>query len=147
MSEPSVNYDQVAEFSVAPDMIAEHGRQILNLADEAAHSIMRIVDSFKRVEVGWAGDTKKEVKDFNDRWAAVMTELFGTEKNPEKGILPAMAGGVQGVAGLFSATERAIVDSFGQFLGALSETGSDGDSDTPPPSITDATKTAVTEQW
>lgn len=147
MADSSANYDQVAKFSASPDEVANHGKRILSLADEAAHSILRITDSFNSLHVAWAGKTKEEAEDFGKRWTTVMTELFGTEKNPEKGVLNAMGGGVMAVAALFSVTERAITHSFGAFRNALAAPDKNGNSDTPPQDVTDVTSTAVTERW
>jgi uncharacterized protein YukE len=141
-----VYYDTVSKFFANPNDIVAHSKNIDGYCQNVADSITNINNAFKSLHVGWAGKTDQEAKDFVDRWNGVMTELFGTEKDPGKGILPGISGGLKGVAQIFGLTERAIETSFNSFRDSLTQ-GGDGNSDTPPQSITDVTTTAVTEQW
>ena len=56
----------------------------------AAH-IYAIVQSWNSLKLGWLGNTADEVQDFNTRWSAAVTKLFGTEDKPEDGILSKVA--------------------------------------------------------
>jgi hypothetical protein len=142
------NYDVVDSFYVYPDELVTHGNNIKDLGETVADSLLNIIHVLSDLQLGWAGRTADEAKEFGDRWNAVAAELFGAEGKPETGVLSAIVGGLLTVADLFSKTEHALVDYFDKFAQALGGGGAGGgESDAPPQSITDPNTSAVSEQW
>jgi uncharacterized protein YukE len=142
----NADYDRVDTFDIDPQTLVTIGNNLKDLGQAIADSIDRINNTWTELKLGWMGKTSEEAKDFIDRWNAVMNELFGTKEHPESGVLNAIVNGVLMTAGIFGQTEHTLVDFFTAFQHGLAGDGSDP-SDTPPPSVTDVTTTAVTEQW
>lgn len=142
MAEATTDYDHVDSFHVAPDDLVTHGNNIKNHNQDIADSLTNIVNVLSALQLGWAGKTAEEAKDFGDKWDAVATELFGTKDHPEQGVLNTIVGGVLTVADLFSRTDNALFDFFNHFAEDLGGSGGGAREN-----ITDPTKTAVTETW
>lgn len=142
----NVDYDHVQLYEVDTRAMVTASNNLKDLDQAVADSLERINKTWTDLKLGWAGKTSDEAKEFLDRWNAVMQELFGTKDHPESGVLNVIVEGVLMAATLYGQTELLLSDFFYQFLYSL---GGDGGSpsDTPPPSITDITTTAVTETW
>ncbi|GAA4620328.1 hypothetical protein GCM10023196_003880 [Actinoallomurus vinaceus] len=151
MAVSDVDYDSVTTFYVnphnnVPGDLVSHTNNIVASNQNIVDALSTINKTLSDLNLGWAGKTSQEAKDFGDRWNAVMKELFGTEDEPSIGALNLIATGLYTAAGTFAQAEHALMDFFGNFVNALwSSTG--GGSGGAPQSITDATMTAVTETW
>lgn len=146
MSEMS--YDE-ASLYVDPQGLVGQSEAMLGLARNVSDSLGRINETFRGLELGWAGRTSEEAQDFADRWEAVMRQLFGTRESPETGVLPVIASGLRMVGANFAVSEQALADFFRQF-GEGMEGGGDGSGRSPdaaPPNLDDINLTAITETW
>lgn len=145
MAQTNADYD-AANLYVDPDGLKTKADALLAQAENTAQSLEKINNTLSALQLGWAGKTADEARDFGNRWEAVMKELFGSKDHPEKGVLNAIVDGLLTTRGNFSKTEDALVQLFTQFGNDLSS----GDSATPtspPPSINDLNLTAITETW
>jgi uncharacterized protein YukE len=145
MAQTNADYD-AANLYVDPDGLKTKADALLAQAENTAQSLENINNTLSALQLGWAGKTADEARDFGNRWEAVMKELFGSKDHPETGVLNAIVDGLLATRGNFSKTEDALVQLFTQFGNDLSS----GDSTTPtspPPSINDLNLTAITETW
>jgi uncharacterized protein YukE len=148
MAQTNADYD-AANLYVDPDGLKTKADALLAQAENTAQSLENINNTLSALQLGWAGKTADEARDFGNRWEAVMKELFGSKDHPEKGVLNAIVDGLLVTRGNFSQTEDALVQLFKQFGSDLTS------NDTPPPSgppptpdnITDLNLTAITETW
>ncbi|GAB2836850.1 hypothetical protein GCM10027176_46540 [Actinoallomurus bryophytorum] len=141
-----IDYD-AAILYVDPDGIKARADDLETLAKDVVDSLEHIETTLSALQLGWAGKTADEAKDFGDRWELVMKELFGSNDHPETGVLNAIVNGLLTTRGDFAKAEDALVQFFQQFGDHLA---AGGDSSTPtsaPPSITDLNLTAITETW
>lgn len=140
------DYDTVS-IHVEPDELTSIANRLDFAAADVSDSIGRINTQLTGLQLGWSGRTEQEATDFSNHWVHVMTELFGTEDHPEKGVLNAIVGGLRAAGGGYSKTEHALADMFRDFKKNMS-TGGGGDTPTDPPKdITDTSETAITEDW
>jgi uncharacterized protein YukE len=144
---PQINADyDAANLYVDPDGLKGKADTLLGLAENVADSLSNIDNTLSALQLGWAGKTADEARDFGNRWEAVMKELFGSKDHPEKGVLNAIVDGLLTTRGNFSLTESGLAELFQKF----GENLSGGSSETPtgpPPSINDLNVTAITETW
>src|SRR3954447_8452951 len=143
MAQSLADYDNVLTFIVSPNDIVAQAKKIESDSQAIVDSLNVIVHTLQSLNLGWAGKTAQEAKDFGDRWTAVAEELFGTDDHPENGALNIVLAGVGIVASLFAGAEQGLKDFFVNMTMALAAPGDSG----PPTSITDVTTTAVTETW
>lgn len=102
-------------------------------------ALEKISKALGDIELNWAGDSQKEANDFNTRWQNCANALFGTKKDPERGVLNRLAAGVQGAVLNYDNTEGEVVAMWKQYTdmltllanGSTPESGRDG-SGTPP---------------
>jgi hypothetical protein len=143
MAESLADYDSVQTFIVSPNDIVARAANIESDSQSIVDSLTAIVHALESLNLGWAGKTAQEAKDFGNRWTAVAKELFGTDDHPEDGALNIVVEGVYIVASLFAGAEQALKDFFTAMTAALA----DKSDPVPPKSIFDETTTAVTEIW
>jgi hypothetical protein len=140
------DYDHIDRFNVDPVTLETRGKNLKDLGQTIADSIDRINNIWSELKLGWMGNTADEAKDYIDRWNAVMDELFGSEKHPEKGVLNAIVEGVLTTAANFAVMEHSLFEFFTKFQQGLAG-GSGSSDDSTPKSITDSSSTAVSETW
>lgn len=87
------NYDSgELLIDVDPDALFRYATvDIPGSATSIAAHVYAIVQTWNSLKLGWVGNTSDEVQDFNTRWSAAITKLFGTEESPEDGILSKVA--------------------------------------------------------
>jgi uncharacterized protein YukE len=141
MTNLSTNYDN-AVIAVDPVALSAHAKNLAAYAKDVADSVKRLTDEIFNLPLGWAGKTSDEVQDFAHRWNGLMTELFGTQKDPTSGALNAMSAGTQAAANAYDGAEDELVKLFNKFL----QHSSGGDSAVSV-NITDITQTAITETF
>lgn len=145
MPHANADYD-AANLYVDPDGLKGKADNLERLAENVADSLLNIENALSALQLGWAGKTAEEAKDFGNRWETVMKELFGSKDQPQTGVLNAIVDGLLTTRGDFATAEDALTQFFKQFGDNLAN----GDSSTPtspPPSINDLTLTAITETW
>lgn len=146
MPDSPADYDSTQTFFVWPSDILVHAENIRLDSQSIADCLGTIVNTLQGLNLGWAGTTAQEAKDFGDRWTAVAEELFGTKDNPQSGALNIVLDGVYTVGALFAGAEAGLRDFFNNMTAAI-EGGGGGDTGAGHTSITDPTTTAVTETW
>jgi uncharacterized protein YukE len=139
------DYD-TSVIAVSPLNMQTTGGQLSKLAQDVADSLTTINTQLASLKVAWQGKSAADADEVAQDWLRVITELFGTEEEPSKGVLPALADGVHMSWANFSGTEDGIRKLFADFHTALSGSGSgDGeDSKDTPKEVTDTNQTAVT---
>lgn len=93
-----------------------------------------ISTSLNSIKLNWAGDSAREMTAILDRWAACATALFGTEKNPEQGVLSRIAEGLAAAVTNYARTDELVgqlwkeyVDLLNSLLNGGGETPAGGD--------------------
>lgn len=139
------DYD-VSVIDVSPRGMNTTATQLKNLAQDVADSLTRVKATLDGLRLTWEGRSAKEADEVAQDWVRVTTELFGTKDDPKQGVLNALADGVGMASGNFSKAEDAIAQAFSEFRQALApgDGKSDPPKDTPPESVTDTNKTAIT---
>lgn len=155
------NYD-VSLIDVSPEGMNTLATKLVDLAQAAVDSLGRINTQLEGLRLAWAGKAASDAREVADEWVRVCTELFGTEENPEKGVLPVLADGLGMASGNFSKAEVGVAELFTKFRGEFADTieamesedsgedsGKDDDDDEDPSydtpdEVTDTNKTAIT---
>jgi hypothetical protein len=115
------NYDgSGTTISVNASDLYQWSMQVMpNYGKEIADSVNRIVKTWNDLKIGWVGNTADEAQDFNDRWAASISELFGTDAEPAAGILSRIANGITMASVNYDAVEDVVTNMFKQTSSAL----------------------------
>jgi hypothetical protein len=88
------------------------------------------------------------VQHVNDNWTSVMTDLFGTQDNPQLGVVNVILGGLQQVCVGYSHTELQLVGVWQRFYDQLSKAAASTSTGVPtsaPPNVIDPASSAVFE--
>ena len=145
---PQINADyDAANLYIDPDGLKGRADALLALGKDVVDSLVNIENTLSSLQLGWAGQTAEEAKDFGDRWETVMKELFGSNDHPETGVLNGVVDGLLITRADFSLAENALVQFFQKFGETLAGGGQSTTPTSPPPSITDLNLTAITETW
>lgn len=131
------NYD-VSVIDVSPLGMNTTAGNLVDLGQTVSDSLLTINKVLSELRVAWQGEAASDADELNKEWLRVMTNLFGTVENPEKGVLPTLTDGVGMASANFSTAEVGITDLFKNFVNT-----SDSDKDRPDP-VTDTNQTAVT---
>jgi uncharacterized protein YukE len=137
MADSGPDYD-VSVITVSPSGLNTIATNLVGLGQAISDSLVTINNTLSGLRVAWQGQAASDAEDLNQNWMRVMTELFGTEDDPDKGVLPALADGVAMASGNFSVTEVGVTSLFKRFTGTAS------DDDKRPDPVTDTNQTAVT---
>jgi hypothetical protein len=97
---------------------------IPSLGGDISDSVNRILQIWNDLKIGWVGNTAQEAQDFNDRWAASISELFGTQGDPSSGILTQITDGVALAASNYGQAEDVVTNMFNQATSSLSQNSS-----------------------
>lgn len=146
MSKINADYDS-SLIQVNPDGLNMKAKTLESLAQDVQTSLVNIEHALASLQLGWAGKTASEAKDFQGRWDTAMRELFGSDDHPETGVLNAIVDGVLTVQANFAIAETALVSFFNEFGQGLSGGGDTPTPTSPPPNIDDVQITAITEIW
>ncbi|MEK8146535.1 hypothetical protein NKH18_50550 [Streptomyces sp. M10(2022)] len=121
---------------------------LLTNSKAVLESLETINTGLSGLRVAWQGKAADDADTVNREWMRVMTQLFGTEEEPDKGVLSALTGGLGMASGNYSKTENGVTKVFTDFHDGLQpeeDGGSDDDYSTDTPDDqTDTNKTAVT---
>jgi Proteins of 100 residues with WXG len=152
LSSPThTDYDHAGETWASPAGLHSTGQQINDLAKDISDSVDRIQNTLQSLVLNdWQGATQQEADDFNNRWLAVMGELFGSKDKPNDGVLNAMADGIFKVTDNYNKAETGLVNVWSQFAGKLPSEGQKADStpsDRIPPDEMDTNATAITADY
>ncbi|MFI9809520.1 WXG100 family type VII secretion target [Streptomyces sp. NPDC052301] len=138
------DYD-VCVIDVSPSGMLTTATQLVDLAQDVEDSLGRIHKILDALQIAWQGRSATDAEEVNRDWVRVATELFGTKEDPKKGVLPTLISGLGSVATNFTTAEDAIAKAFSDFRNNLAPgSGGSETDDTPPKSVTDTNKTAIT---
>jgi hypothetical protein len=84
-----------------------------------SNSINKIVDTWNGLKDNWLGATADEAQAFDESWSSSIKALFGSEEQPDSGILTRIAAAVQIAASNYDSTEVAVQHMFSEFLGNI----------------------------
>ncbi|MFF4652823.1 WXG100 family type VII secretion target [Streptomyces sp. NPDC001380] len=129
MPDIAPDYDS-ATLNIDPAALDTAAQKLIEHAGNIVGSLNRISSSFAELQFQWAGDTAEQVQALNSWWDSVMRDLFGTEENPDQGVLNVMAAGVKAAAVGFSQTEVEIQQMFVKFAEGLAAAGQEPTPDT-----------------
>jgi hypothetical protein len=126
---PQVYDDPSLVIKVNPDglFLCADG-DIPMFSERIVESLNRIVDVWKGLKLGWVGNTSDEAEAFNRAWKTAMTRLFGSESDPESGIVNQIASAVATASGNYAQTEHIVTQMFLGISAALSAPGGQHDS-------------------
>ena len=147
------DYD-TSTINVSPLGMSATVKSLTDLSQNVADSLGVINTQLAGLRVAWEGKAASDAEVVNKQWMAVMTDLFGTEEDPSKGVLSALAGGLDRASANFSKAERGVASIFKEFHDGLQPEGggegggSKSDEDAyptdQPDDQTDTNNTAVT---
>jgi hypothetical protein len=121
MSSLPANWD-MARVSVDPLSLNTAASTVNSMITTISEELNAVTDQMNRLLVSWTGDSTsaaKEAEDFNNDWNALWTRLFGTQDDPEKGILNRFANGIGTAALAYSRGERGVSDTWARWQAAL----------------------------
>jgi uncharacterized protein YukE len=149
MAEPeSPDYD-TSVIDVSPSGMNTKSKELQHLREQVMACLNTINTSQAELKLTWQGKAAQDQQDVTDRWARVTTDLFGTDDEPGKGVLSALADGVSSASGNFTKAENGIYEIFLAFKNQLaSDDGEDQPpSDDPSPDELDKNNTFVTADY
>jgi hypothetical protein len=122
------NYDSgELLIDVDPDAIFRYASvDIPGTATAIAAHITYIVSTWNSLKLGWLGNTSDEVQDFNTRWSAAITKLFGTDDKPEDGILSKVATAAVIASINYGVAEDAVQKMFTSISNGIDNPSHDG---------------------
>jgi hypothetical protein len=134
------DYDHAGETWVSPSGLHATAQQLSDLAKDVADSVGRISDTLKSLALNdWQGATQQEADEFNNRWVAVMAELFGSKDRPEDGVLNAMADGIVTAVNNYNKAESGLISAWSNFANGEKTHGN--------PDVMDTNLTAITADY
>jgi hypothetical protein len=131
------NYDAVT-MSVEPGTLNFAADSIEDATNSIISALNTIGNTLSHLHLSWNGDASSEAQDFATQWMSAMTGLFGSESNPQSGVINQVIIALLTAAGNYSSAEESLTTMFTQLASAISA-GPSGGSDTAPiPAGTDA---------
>jgi uncharacterized protein YukE len=143
------NYDGVT-MNVEPLPLSTVANGVQDSAEGIVAALNTINKSLEELHLGWDGASAAEAKDFANKWQDAMTGMFGTHKDPKKGVMNQVIIALKTAVGNYSNAEEAIEMMFMNFDAMLISGSMTQTPDTTPlpagPSGTfDMSSTAITE--
>jgi hypothetical protein len=145
-----------ATIQVDAELLLNLSKQVLGQLEGISSDISTIFTTLKGLELGWAGQTAEEAKEFYDRLDACLTVLYGKSGDKDgfkNSILGRVAQALETAGDNYLGAEDFAVDIF-YFTGAVSDTaiwdthnGKTHGSGNPNPTITDPNFTAISESY
>ena len=113
MSVPA-NYDTV-RLNVNPQHLHDSAGQLEANVAEINDALGDVITSLGDLKLSWTGPASDSASDFNQRWGAAMTTLFGTQDDPSQGVLNVMTDGLLGAAQNYGSNEYQIKQMYQKF--------------------------------
>jgi hypothetical protein len=130
------NYDAVT-MSVEPGTLNFAADSIEDATNSIISDLNTIGNTLTGLHLSWNGDAASEAQDFANQWMNAMNGLFGSDSNPQSGVMNQVIIALLTAAGNYSSTEESLTSMFTQLASAISAPS--GGSDTAPiPAGTDA---------
>jgi uncharacterized protein YukE len=143
------NYDDVA-MNVEPGPLNMAADGIQDAAEGVVAALNTINKTLEELHLGWDGASAAEAKDFSSKWLAAMTGMFGTSKDPKKGVMNQVIIALKAAVGNYSNAEDKIGLMFMSFEAMLISGSQTQTPDTTPipagqSGTFDMSSTAITE--
>lgn len=123
-------------------MLAKH--TMTQAVEELGDAMDAIATAMDSLELNWAGEAKNEAVRLIERWQMSAESLFGTKKEPTKGVLIRAVNGVQNAAFAYNESEALVTKSWEDFrqvletlLAGREPSAGDGGQDPEPKPITE----------
>jgi uncharacterized protein YukE len=132
------------------EQLQDTSNKLTSLATGIANQLEDIINTLDDLSLSWVGQSQQLENTYNQEWQAAVATLFGTSKNPEKGVLVQVASALASAAGNYAAGEYWGQGAYLQFMIGLTSGG--GNTSSPPPAspVTNPlgqTVTAITETF
>jgi len=129
-------------------LLQDTSDQIMSRVNEIIKHLESIISTLESLNLSWVGQSQQLANTYNQEWQAALVTLFGTSKNPEKGVLVQLASAIASAASNYATAESWGEAAYGQFLTAILQPS--GSTSNPPPSVTNPPGqiiTAITETF
>ncbi len=113
-------YNVGTRLTIHPNLIWEHAQTLKDLGMIIAERVTAIHTVWRDLKVGWVGDTSDEADAFNNEWNDALKKMFGTEADPESGVLNQAVAGTGMAALNYGVTEATVTMMFQEFTAQLS---------------------------
>ncbi|MCO5975084.1 WXG100 family type VII secretion target [Actinoallomurus soli] len=110
------NYDQVGYLAIGPWGIDDTATKLQDLVQDVVGSLTYIDAVLQSLVLNdWMGKSQQEADDFNSRWSAVMSEMFGSDDKPNDGVLNAIVNGIANAGSNYNKAESGLISTWSQF--------------------------------
>jgi uncharacterized protein YukE len=110
------DYDDVT-LAVNPDGLLALSQQAVSLGLQVGDEVIAIQNVMSGLQLSWTGDSGQAAQSFNDRWNAMMTQMFGPAG--DSGVLNALAQALGDAANNFDSAEQNISVMFTQLHNSI----------------------------
>lgn len=139
------NYDAV-KMSISPTDLYNTAQQIKKILDDVSSQLDHISNSFQSLQLSWVGSSSSLAQEYNDRIDAASDALFGTAKDPSKGVFNRVLAGMLGASQNYDQTEQWVATALNQFANPSATKDTSGPLGEPGATPTPQT-TAIVETW
>lgn len=139
------NYD-VVKMSVSPIDLYNTAGQVKSILDDVSSQLDHISGAFQSLQLDWTGDSSSLAQEYNDRITTASDALFGTAKDPGKGVFNRVLAGMMGASQNYDQIEQWVASALNQFANPSATKDASGSAGNPPPAPTPQT-TAIAETW
>jgi hypothetical protein len=137
------NYgDEVGLAMQIGSLFALARNQIPDYTEMLADALNKITDTLSNLNQGWDSASQQDAQDINDRWQASWTAMFGTDKEPELGIINRIGNGIESAASNYDLAETSLTQLYQTYqqmvmdlLEGITPAASGGGADSGPPPI------------
>jgi hypothetical protein len=139
------NYD-VVKLSISPTDLYNTFQKVKAILDDVSTQLDNIGNTFQGLELSWTGSSSSLAQEYNDRINAATDALFGTTKNPGKGVFNRVLAGMLGASQNYDQTEQWVASALNQFANPSAAKDAGGAAGQPGQTPTFET-TAIVETW
>jgi uncharacterized protein YukE len=115
----------------SPQQIQDTSNKLKSLTKDIVNHMENILNTLDGLNLSWVGQAQQLENTYNQEWQAAVSTLFGTAKDPGKGVLVQLASALATAAANYATAEFSGADAYLQFVVALTSGG--GSSSSPPP--------------
>jgi uncharacterized protein YukE len=112
------------KITVSPTVLSESYTNINNLLNQIVDQLNTIMTTMENLQLSWVGQSSSLANQFTQQWNQAAKSLFGTQNNPEEGVLNRVAEGLQEASSNYCLVEQWAQSSFGQLVSGLSSSNS-----------------------
>lgn len=123
------SYDTVT-MTVEPGFLNFAADMIEGSTNNIISALNTIGNTLTGLQLSWNGASASEAQDFANQWMNAMTGLFGSQANPQSGVINQVIIALLTAAGNYSSGEESITQMFTQLSSSIP--AASGGSDTAP---------------